>query len=142
MGNRTGRKPALVICLLIGLATLAAAACSQGESEVNIQLVGQDGSTQSGTAKLTANGPRTEVVLAVSPGPPANDPQPVHIHFGTCGPNLGKVQYPLSDVVAGKSSTVVDATLDSLVDGNSNINLHKSYPDVSIYTACGNVPKR
>ena len=114
-------------------------ACGQEATEATVQLIEQESSGQSGTATLTAKGDQTEVALNVGAGPTDNDPQPVHIHFGTCGPNLGSVHYPLNDVVAGESVTLVDDTLARLTDGNHNINLHKSYPDIRIYTSCGDI---
>jgi len=64
----------------------------------------------------------------------------VHIHFGTCGPNLGRVRFSLSDVVKGQSTTLVPEPLNVFTDGNHAINLHKSYAEMSIYNACGNIP--
>ena len=112
------------------------------EQSITIKLDEQNNSGQSGTATLTASGNQTEVVLSVTPGPAAGDPQPVHIHFRSCGgAALGGVDYPLTAVTAGKSTTTVDATLRSIMDGNHAINLHKSVPEVAVYTACGKHPR-
>ncbi len=64
-----------------------------------------------------------------------------HIHSGQCGDALSGVVFPLTSFVAGSgsSSTLVEATLDSLMDGDHAINLHKA-GSPSIYTACGNIP--
>jgi hypothetical protein len=45
-------------------------------------------------------------------------------------------------VAAGKSLSVIDASMASIRDGNHAINLHKSYPEIRAYTACGNIPAR
>ena len=119
---------------------IAVVACEKEPSEITIQLLEQESSGQSGTATLTAKDAKTQVVLQVLSGPPEDDPQPVHIHFGSCGPNLGQVDSPLADLVAGKSTTLVDVSLSTLTDGNHNINLHKSKPEVRIYTSCGDIP--
>ena len=37
--------------------------------------------------------------------------QPAHIHEGQCGPTLGKVVYPPTNVVNGTSTTTIDATM-------------------------------
>jgi hypothetical protein len=104
-----------------------------------VQLAEFEGSGQSGTATLTPMKAQTQIVLEIEPGPAEDDPQPVHVHFGNCGVNLGEVRFPLTDVVAGKSTTVVDASVTTLSDGSHNINLHKSYPEIRIYTACGEI---
>ncbi len=117
-------------------------ACGQEQSEMTIQLIEQENSGQTGSATLTAKGAQTEVVIKVVPGPPAGDPQPLHIHFGACGPSLGNRHYNLSDVVAGVSVTLIDASLASLTQDNLAVNLHKSYPEIDIYTSCGDIPAR
>ena len=82
----------------------------------------------------------TLVAIAITPGLPENDPQPVHIHFSPCGPELGGIDYPLTFIVEGQSVTLVDVTLDSIRDGNHVINAHKSGPEAAVYTACGDIP--
>ncbi len=64
-----------------------------------------------------------------------------HIHLGQCGGTLGGVVFPLTSFVggSGSSSTLVAATLASLMDGDHAINLHKA-GEPGIYTACGNIP--
>ena len=128
---------ALVLSVLSGLTIVA---CGSEQSELVFQMVAQDGSGQAGTVTLTADGPRTEIVVKVSPGPPADDPQPLHVHFGSCGVNLGGVDIPLNDLTAGESVTVVDSSLSELRDGNHAVNLHKSNSEIRAYTACGDIP--
>ena len=117
-------------------------ACGAEQSDMTIQLGDQENSGQTGSATLTAKGAQMEIVIKVVPGPLEGDPQPLHIHFGTCGPNLGNRHFNLSDVVAGVSVTLIDAGLVSVTQGNNAINLHKSYPEFDIYTSCGNIPVR
>ncbi len=113
----------------------------QDSDSVTIDLAELDDSGQSGTATLTAAGAQTEVVVAVTAAAStADEPQPIHIHLGTCGANLGGVDHSLSGVVGGASTTTVDATLASLMDGNHAINLHKSGAEIGTYTSCGNIP--
>lgn len=126
--------------LLAGLVLFAALACGSDPGEVTVQVVEFEDSGQSGTATLTPMEAQTQIVLEIEPGPAEDEPQPVHVHFGNCGINLGEVKFPLNDVVAGKSTTVVDASVDTLSDGSHNINLHKSYPEIRVYTACGEIP--
>ena len=99
---------------------------------------GRDGD-QSGTATLTARGDKTEVVLNIKPGA-AGVAQPAHIHVGTC-PVPGAVKYPLSNVVDGKSTTTVDASLGTLLAGGLAINAHLSAAEAAKYVACGNIPQ-
>lgn len=126
---------AISACLVL----FVALACGDNVDEVTTKLVEFEGSAQSGTATLTAIRPRTEIVLKVTPGPAEDDPQPVHVHFGNCGINLGEVRAPLTDLVAGELTSVVDLDITTLTDGSHNINLHKSYPDIRVYTACGEI---
>jgi plastocyanin len=98
---------------------------------------GRDGS-QPGTATLTPQGNQTEVDINITPGA-AGVPQPVHIHDGTCD-TLGAVQYPLTNIVEGKSTTMVNVPLSSLLTGNFAINVHKSQAEINTYVACGTIP--
>jgi hypothetical protein len=126
--------------VIAGVLLLLGMACGQEESEVKVTISPQQESVQSGVATLQAMGNKTQVVVKVTPGQSGDDPQPAHIHFGKCEPNLGTVRYPLTDVAGGESLTLVDATLESLRDGNGTINIHESYPSIKKYTACGDIP--
>ena len=108
----------VVFTLALGvLRGLAIAGCGSEQSELVFQMVVQDGS-----------------------GPPVDDPQPLHLHFGNCGANLDSVDTPLNDLLAGESVTVIDSTLSELRDGSHVVNLHKSYSEIRAYTACGEIP--
>ncbi len=141
-----GRHFALVAksALLATFATVLvlAAACGSKTTELTVRLLDQENSGQSGIATLKADGPRTQVALRIDAGPSAADPQPVHIHFGRCGDRLGGVEHALSDIAGGQSSSLVEASLESLMDGNHAINVHKSYSEIAIYTSCGNIPSQ
>ena len=126
--------------MILGLLGLVILACGGGPSEVIVQLTEQENSGQSGTARLTEKGDTTEVVVQVNPAPADQGPQPLHIHLGSCGPNLGRIKYTLNDVVDGKSTTLVQVSLKD-IQGNYNVNLHKSSAEFRIYPACGNIPK-
>ena len=84
------------------------------------------------------DGSQTEVVIDIQPGP-AGVAQPVHIHEGSC-PGVGAVKYPLTNVVDGKSTTMVNAALSDLQKGNCSINVHKSQEQISVYVSCGPIP--
>jgi hypothetical protein len=92
-------------------------------------------SGQSGSATLTPKGTKTTVDVAITAGA-AGVAQPSHIHLGTCD-DLGGVSYALTSLDAGVSSTVVDASISTLLSGRFAVNIHKSGPEVSVYVACG-----
>ncbi len=102
------------------------------------------GGSQTGTATLTANGSQTDVVINIDASPDGADvEQPGHIHSGTCDSlpgSLGAVEYPLTNVVNGASTTTVDATLESLQTGDFAVNIHKSGDELGVYVSCGNIP--
>ena len=96
-------------------------------------------SGQSGSATLTEFGNTTQVILSLSAG--SLESEIVHIHSGQCGVTLREVDHTLSSFVggSGESITILDATLDSLQDGNHAINSFDTNDSV-IRTACGNIP--
>jgi hypothetical protein len=103
------------------------------------------GSGQSGYATLTARDLKTEVVISVSSGP-AGVAQPAHIHDVTAqgGANCAlppKVVYPLTNVVDGKSTTVVDVSLAALQAKPYAVCIHKSPQEATVYTAEGGIPQ-
>ena len=122
------------------------AACGGGgskESEpaktqpVQIQLQEQSASGEAGTAILTAASGKTKVVIELV-SHAAND-QPAHIHRGTCTNLDATPAYPLNDVVDGTSTTVVAASLDSLLAKDYAINVHRSAKKLDEYVVCGNI---
>lgn len=123
---------ALLFAMVLGVGPAAA------QGKVTIQLNTQNNSGESGTATLTPMGNQTQVVLNIT-GAPAGVPQPAHIHTGTCA-NLGGVKYPLTNVVDGKSTTMVNVKLSDIQTGSFAINVHKSAPEIAVYVACGDIP--
>ncbi|MBI3913308.1 MAG: CHRD domain-containing protein, partial [Chloroflexi bacterium] len=94
--------------------------------------------TQAGTVTFTAKGAQTEVVLALQ-GAAAGVAQPAHIHAGAC-PGVGAVAFPLTNAADGKSTTMVNAALASLLTGGFGVNVHKATTEAGVYVACVNVP--
>lgn len=114
-----------------------------GENEsmmepVTVKLDAQNNSGQAGTATFTEVDGKTKVVINMTPGS-GGLAQPAHIHTGTCA-NIGGVRYPLSNVVDGRSETVLEPSVHFLHGlGQLAVNVHKSAPESSVYVACGNV---
>ena len=124
---------AMVICLS---GTFAEA------QNVNVNLGPQNNSGESGTATLSdTGGNKTKVVISVT-GQPANVPQPVHIHIGSCAQMEAAPAYGLTTLIDGKSETVVDQPLSQLQSGKFAINGHKSAQEASTYVFCGNIPPK
>ena len=93
--------------------------------------------TQPGTLTFTPRGNQTEVTLNLQPGG-AGVQQPAHFHAEGC-PGVGPVTTPLSNVVDGRSTTMVDASLQDILAGSKgvSINVHRGPGgDANIYTAC------
>lgn len=107
-------------------------------TERTISLKEQNGSGELGSAVLTEKDGKVTVTLDMT-GAPKDTPQPAHIHSGSC-PDVGAVAYPLTNVVNGKSQTVLDTTFAKL-DAKEPlaINVHKSVAESSTYVSCGNL---
>lgn len=105
---------------------------------VTITLAEQNDSGETGVATLVEEDGKVTVTIATSGFTP-NTPQPAHIHVGSC-PDVGAVRYPLTNVVEGESVTVLDLTFAQLQgELPLGINIHKSAPEASVYTACGDL---
>jgi hypothetical protein len=99
-----------------------------------IQLQTLNGSGVTGSVSFTDLQGRTRVDIDVDPG--ANPDMPAHIHPGSCANLTPQPKYPLENVKAGKSTTVVPATIAELFAGGLAVNIHKSNDDLKTYTAC------
>jgi hypothetical protein len=110
--------------------------------DVNVRLGALNSSGESGTATLSdVGGNKTKVVIAVT-GQPANVPQPVHIHKGTCAQLDPAPAYGLTTMADGKSETVIDQPLSSLQRERFAINGHKSAQEANTYVFCGDIPAK
>ena len=132
----------LAVALVAAVLLVAGSGNSVSAQDQSVTVTmgpGRDGS-QTGTATLTAQGSQTQVVLNIQSGP-AGVEQPVHIHSGSC-PGVGAVVFPLTNVVNGTSTTVVNATLDSLRTGGYSINAHQdgTQAGLGVYVSCGVIP--
>ncbi len=106
------------------------------QNEMTVKLVAENNSGESGTAVLKEDSGKTTVTLDLI-GYVKDASQPAHIHIGVC-PGVGVVKYPLTNVVNGKSVTVLPVTLSMLKAGLPlAINVHKSKTEIIVYTSCG-----
>ena len=81
-------------------------------------LVAQNDSGQDGEATLSeVDSDTTRVVLEVEN--PSVEPQPAHIHRGSCENLDPQPAYPLENVVDGKSTNEVNVAVEDLVDKDS-----------------------
>ena len=138
---------------VLALATLALAACggdeggqepagaegAGGDRAVSIEISEQNGSGQSGTATLSPVGTDKTTVVVQLGGPAPADPQPAHIHPGTCEELDATPKYPLKDLMDGRSETTVEASLEDLQSEEFALNVHKSAAEIQTYVACGNL---
>ncbi len=124
---------------LVPLIAFAASPVATGPLTIKLDELNKSG--ESGTAVLTdLGGGQTKVDVTIT-GEPAGGSHPMHIHTGQCGPTLGGVVYPLTNVVNGTSTTTVAVALATIMDGNHAINGHKGAgADISTYVFCGNIP--
>lgn len=121
--------------------TAPTATSSAMMSEMTINLAAENKSGEAGTAVLKEENGVTTVTLDLT-GFTADVSQPAHIHVGGC-PGVGAVKYPLTNVINGKSVTVLSLTLDQLKQSLPlAINVHKSAKDIAIYTSCGELSSK
>ena len=124
-----------MILMLAGLFSNAALAL---DDVVTIQLAAQNNSGQTGTATLTPEGDKTKVVILLTHAP-SGVAQPAHIHLGTCDKLDKAPKWKLEAVKDGRSTTVVPASMDTLLKEKSAINIHKSAEEIQVYVSCGNI---
>ncbi|MCR4264475.1 MAG: CHRD domain-containing protein [Candidatus Roizmanbacteria bacterium] len=103
----------------------------------SVVLDEQNASGETGTVSMTEENGQVTVVISLIGAP--ETAQPAHIHTGSC-PTPGAVVYPLSNVVNGVSSTVLDVSMDDLISQQPlAINVHQSATALNEYVACGDL---
>lgn len=107
------------------------------ETAYTYNLAAQSNSGQTGTMVLEAVDGQVKVTLDLTDL--GKTSQPAHIHVGAC-PTPGAVKYPLTNVVNGKSTTVLSVSLEDLMaELPLAVNVHKSAAESSVYTACADI---
>lgn len=107
---------------------------SNVEDNLRVDLDSKSSINQYGTAVLTEEEGKLNVELSLVNNP--DTIQPVHIHRGTCD-IPGEIIVNLTNVVNGRSSSVVDLTLDAVNDGSYVITGHRSAEALGTYDFCG-----
>ncbi len=137
------RKLATLAMALLALMTFTGGPVLAQTQPTVTKLLEQNNSGQSGTATFTLSDDNKTLTIEIDISGGSSVPQPAHIHTGTCANLDPKPFYPLSDVVNGKSVTVITeadiANLDYEVSNQFAINVHKSKAEASIYVSCGDI---
>ena len=129
--------------VLVFAATVVLAGCGGDDGDelggtVSMPLVAQNNSGEDGEATLSeVDSETTRVVLEVEN--PSVEPQPAHIHRGSCENLDPEPAHGLENVVDGKSTTEVNVALEDLVDKGFAVNVHKSADEAQVYVACGDI---
>lgn len=124
----------VALLALVGAGQAAAAQGGLSRSALNEQ----NGSGESGTAILSSvDDAHTQIEITLDGAP--KSAQPAHLHAGSCAALDPKPAYPLNDVVAGHSVTVLAVPISDLLGGKYALNVHKSATEISTYVACGDL---
>lgn len=134
--NNSPRARGLGLVAAVALA-IAVAACTgpTADESRTVELTPLNGSGVSGSVRLSpVEAGRTLVEIEVDPA--GHPDMPAHIHPGTCAELTPQPAYPLANVIDGRSSTEVPASLDELLAGELAVNLHLSNMELDVYSAC------
>jgi hypothetical protein len=101
-----------------------------------IDILEQNGSGESGSAELTPQNGRTDVLVTTG-GLSGGVPNPNGVYEGTCDGVGGEPKYKLPDLQEGIGATTLDVSLDDLMDSHSIAVLKSSSDDTVV--ACGEI---
>jgi hypothetical protein len=122
----------------LAVLSVASALVGCGNEMMTANMAAENASNQSGTVTLTetAQG-KTRVQINIASASDAALQQPAHIHTGTCE-MPGPVSHPLTNVVAGKSTTDLNVDIDEFKKNPNKyiVNVHKSAAEASVYVSC------
>jgi len=105
------------------------------QTGVQVVLISQNNSGESGTALLEEKDGHLIVTLDLQGY--GKEAQPAHIHAGNCSV-LGPIEYPLTNVVNGRSITTLNTTINQLKQKLPLIvNVHESASKATNYVSCG-----
>jgi len=120
------------------LVVIGGCAAAPAVAPVTLQLRELNGSGVSGIVTMTTiDEGHTLVEVDVDAAGHSN--MPAHIHPGTCAELVPQPKYALQNVVEGRSSTAVAASLEDLLSGGQALNVHMSNEQMDVYSACGDL---
>jgi hypothetical protein len=127
------------LAVLLALAVTVTTGVFAKNASHTIAMTALNGSGEDGTATITQTAEGLSVVISLK-NAPKDVPQPTHIHAGNCGNINAAPEYPLSNTVNGKGSSIVKGVkLSDLMSGKFAVNVHKSADDLPTYFSCGNI---
>ncbi|MCE2900241.1 MAG: hypothetical protein ACK6DP_16915 [Gemmatimonas sp.] len=140
-------KTALALATCSALTAFAAVRVHPN-TEWRAAVAGKDGRKVTGTAsaKPTADGTGTEVVLAIDGDTPGAT-RPWHVHAGSCtkaGPVLGGARAYAPMAIDGKGRGSATATIAAALSdtGSYYVNIHDATAAMGVIVACGDLQKR
>ncbi len=121
---------------IMALTLLSATALADHDIEIPIAgTAGTEYEDLKGTGNIFDNGDGTSKVVITLNG--ADGPSPAHFHEpGDCGAN-NPIAIPLEPVVDGTSTTMVDESVDELIESGYYLNVHLSDEEIATVIACG-----
>ncbi len=121
---------------IMALTLLSATALADHDVEIPIAgTAGTEYEDLKGTGNIFDNGDGTSKVVITLNG--VDGPSPVHFHEpGDCGAN-NPIAIPLEPVVDGTSTTMVDESVDELIESGYYLNVHLSDEEITTVIACG-----
>jgi hypothetical protein len=136
------RLLAAAFAATLALGTSAARAqIAPGDTDAGTQLglAEENNSGQTGFVTLFRRPNASTLVVIRLASEPQGRVEAAHIHRGQGCDSLASVPtYPLAPVINGLSKTLVKASMDRLLSGNYNVNVHAS-TNAAIYVSCGHL---
>ena len=105
---------------------------------LTLDLVEQNDSGISGEVELSPTS-EGEVEVEIEVDGSDGGPHPAHIHQGTCADLDPTPEFPLEDVVDGRSETTVEVSPTDLFAGSYAVNVHESAENADVYVACADL---
>ena len=129
-----------IYLLLVLVAVLAFSTPALGaDKTVTARLHEENNSGLQGGATLKDNGDGTTTVMIRLQGDKQGSSHPAHLHEGVCTGTIPTVRYPLNNVVNGRSTTQVEASLEELMGESLYINIHPSKDKLQPVLVCGGI---
>jgi hypothetical protein len=106
-----------------------------------LTLSERSGSGESGEATFAPLGKRTKIVLKLEDrsASPVAQPQPAHIHRGSCAKLDPSPAYGLAAVEDGTSTSTVAVPLSTLRGSPFAVDVHESAAQIDTHVACGDL---